>query len=246
MGTVTASESPDAAQTRARSYTVLAAPGRAESILEIRRSEFLGYAARVETEDQAREHIEAVRKAHRDARHVCTAFVLGADREVQRSSDDGEPAGTAGIPMLQALLAHRVPGEEAGGEERERADLSDVCVAVVRYFGGIKLGAGGLVRAYTESVVSALDAALLARRSRMRRGSLALPHAEAGRLENELRAEGYAVLGADYAAEGAVLRLAVEDRPGALERAELRVASMTSGRRELDWGGTDWIDLPLG
>nr|WP_238148240.1 YigZ family protein [Rothia halotolerans] len=224
---------------------MLAAPGRAESILEVRRSEFLGYAARVETEAQAREHIEAVRKAHRDARHVCTAFVLGADREVQRSSDDGEPAGTAGIPMLQALLAHRAPGDDAG-EEPERADLSDVCVAVVRYFGGIKLGAGGLVRAYTEAVVSTLDAAPLARRSRLRRGALALPHAEAGRLENELRAEGYTVLGADYGAEGAVLRLAVEDRGETLERAELRIASLTSGQRELEWGGTDWIDLPLG
>ncbi|MCP3426132.1 IMPACT family protein [Rothia sp. AR01] len=244
---MTVSETPAAEEARARSYTVLAAPGRAENVLEIKRSEFLGYAARVETEAQAREHIEAVRRGHRDARHVCTAFVLGADREVQRSSDDGEPAGTAGIPMLQAILAHRAPLTAGGpAAEGERADLSDVCVAVVRYFGGIKLGAGGLVRAYTDAVASTLDAADLARRARLRRGAIEASHADAGRLENELRSAGYTVLGTDYEAAHAVLRLAVRDRPEDLAEAERHLASLTAGRRELAWAGTDWIDLPLG
>lgn len=219
---------------RSRRYTVLASRSPVESLLEIKRSEFIGRVQRVETEEQARAFIEHNRRAHHDARHVCSAFVLGPDREVQRSNDDGEPAGTAGIPMLQALLQHG-----------EGPSLSDVCAVVIRYFGGIKLGAGGLVRAYTDAVTGTLEAARLATRSRLRLGSLPVPHAEAGRLENELRAQGepigVTVLGTDYAAQ-ATLRLAAPDRPDALEQADALIAALTAGRIQATWSGTDWID----
>ena len=88
-----------------------------------------------------------LRRRHHDARHVCSAFVLGPARDRMRSSDDGEPAGTAGVPMLEAVLQR----ETAPG----RTDLTDVCAVVVRWFGGIKLGAGGLVRAYSTCVALA-------------------------------------------------------------------------------------------
>lgn len=97
--TASSPDAPDAApqaETRARRCTVLAGTEPVESLLEIKRSEFLGHLVRVETEEAAREHIERMRRRHHDARHVCSAFVLGPDRDVQRSSDDGEPAGTAG------------------------------------------------------------------------------------------------------------------------------------------------------
>jgi uncharacterized YigZ family protein len=134
-------------------------------------------------EKGARDLVAGLRKEFHDARHHCSAFVLGPDRDVQRSSDDGEPSGTAGIPMLEALLRR----ETAPGV----TDLSDVTVVVVRYFGGILLGAGGLVRAYSESVSSALDLAPLVRRSRLRICSVEVRHSAAGRLENDLRAAGY-------------------------------------------------------
>ena len=118
---------------------------------------------------------------------MCSAFVLGADREIQRSSDDGEPAGTAGIPMLQALLARQTRINESG------TDLSDLVAVVVRYFGGIKLGAGGLVRAYTDAVVQTLDNVYFDSRERMRVGTVLVSLAEVGRVKNEIRASGIEV-----------------------------------------------------
>lgn len=222
-------------ETRARKYTVLSEPRPAEILLEIKKSEFIGHVARVESEDEAREFLDALRKRYHDARHVCSAFVIGADRDIQRSSDDGEPAGTAGIPMLQAVLAHRTT-------EEALQDLSDVCVGVVRYFGGIKLGAGGLVRAYTDATVQAIDAARLTTRERLRLGRIEVPHADAGRLENELRASDVAVLGTDYGSANASLNIAVTDSEGAREGAEAHLASSSSGQLDVTWGETEWVD----
>ena len=222
-------------ETRARKYTVLSEPRPAEILLELKKSEFSGPVARVESEDEAREFLDALRKRYHDARHVCSAFVIGADRDIQRSSDDGEPAGTAGIPMLQAVLAHRTT-------EEALQDLSDVCVGVVRYFGGIKLGAGGLVRAYTDATVQAIDAARLTTRERLRLGRIEVPHADAGRLENELRASDVAVLGTDYASSYASLNIAVTDSEEAREGAEAHLASSSSGQLDVTWGETEWVD----
>lgn len=222
-------------ETRARKYTVLSEPRPAEILLEIKKSEFIGHVARVQSEDEAREFLDALRKRYHDARHVCSAFVIGADRDIQRSSDDGEPAGTAGIPMLQAVLAHRTT-------EEALQDLSDVCVGVVRYFGGIKLGAGGLVRAYTDATVQAIDAARLTTRERLRLGRIEVPHADAGRLENELRASDVAVLGTDYASSHASLNIAVTDSEEAREGAEAHLASSSSGQLDVTWGETQWVD----
>lgn len=227
--------SPEPQESRARRYTVLA-QGPVESLLEIKRSTFIGILARAATEEEARSLIEATRRRYHDARHVCSAFLLGPDREVQRSSDDGEPAGTAGIPMLQALLNRRT-----GTEEAPATDLSDVCAVVVRYFGGTKLGAGGLVRAYTDAVVQALDASPLVPRARLRQGTVVAPHAEAGRLENELRTAGIRVLGTDYASQAA-LRLAVEDSPAVQARTAELLAALSSGSLGIAWGGTEWIE----
>ncbi|WP_237187668.1 IMPACT family protein [Rothia nasimurium] len=225
-------------ETRANRYTVLATQEPVSHLLEIKRSEFIGYLLRVETEAEARAFIESIRKQYHDARHVCSAFVLGADRETQRSNDDGEPAGTAGIPMLQALLARRTEGRQG-----EATDLSDICAVVVRYFGGIKLGAGGLVRAYTDAVVATLDAAPLAPRERLRLGTVIASHAEAGRFENDLRALGYTVLGTDYTATGAEITLGVfDDEPTRLD-TEKALAELTAGAGHISWGSTRWVDV---
>ncbi|WP_269928213.1 IMPACT family protein [Kocuria massiliensis] len=228
----------ETADTRARAYTVLSSREPAEALVEIKRSEFIGHVLRVETEREARDYIELLRKRYHDARHVCSAFVVGADREIQRSSDDGEPAGTAGIPMLQALLSHRTGPPEAG-----QTDLSDICAVVVRYFGGIKLGAGGLVRAYTEATVEALGAARLVSRRRMRHGAIKVPHSEAGRLENELRQANISVLGTEYISRKAVLSIAVPDQEDRLSRAEAQVAATSSGSLDISWKETGWVDL---
>lgn len=226
-------------ETRANRYTVLASNDPVRNLLEIKRSEFICYLLRVETEDQARAFIESKRKQYHDARHVCSAFVVGADRDLQRSNDDGEPAGTAGVPMMQALLARRTFGRQG-----ETTDLSDICAVVVRYFGGIKLGAGGLVRAYTEAVTAALDAAQLIPRERLRLGIVSVPYTEAGRLENDIRAQGYAVLGTDYTNTHADIKIGVFDDPQEQIATENMLAELTAGASRIEWAGSEWVDLP--
>ena len=114
-----------------------------------KRSRFLGVVHPVETEEAARAFIAGIRKAHYDARHNCWAFVVGDRQQLQRCSDDGEPQGTAGRPILDVLL----------GE-----DVHDTLIIVTRYFGGILLGTGGLVRAYTKAASDALSAAAVVTR----------------------------------------------------------------------------------
>lgn len=218
-------------------YTTLAAGPGFRHEIEVKRSRFITVLARAADEDAARTVLAGLRREFHDARHHCFAYVLGPDRDVQRSNDDGEPSGTAGIPMLEALLKR----ETAPGV----ADLSDVAAVVVRYFGGILLGAGGLVRAYSESVSGALELAPLVRRRRLRICSVRVRHAVAGRLENDLRAAGYVMAETAYEAQTTVLRLALPDDPEELARAADRVAAMTAGSASLRPGETEWIDVPI-
>ncbi|MFK4947077.1 YigZ family protein [Lactococcus formosensis subsp. formosensis] len=109
---------------------------------EIKKSRFICHLKRVYTEEEARSFISEIKKEHHKANHNCSAFTLGDRQEIQRSSDDGEPSGTAGVPMLEIL---------------KKREITNVCAVVTRYFGGTKLGAGGLIRAYAGSVGHALD-----------------------------------------------------------------------------------------
>jgi uncharacterized YigZ family protein len=222
-------------ESTATSYTALAAGPDFRHELEIKRSRFITVLRRADSEDGARALVADLRREFHDARHHCSAFVLGAGRDIQRSSDDGEPSGTAGIPMLEALLRR----ETAPGV----TDLSDVSAVVVRYFGGVLLGAGGLVRAYSESVSTALALAPLVQRRRLRICAVRTPHAAAGRLENDLRSAGYAMAETGYEAHSAVLRLALPDSPAALADAAGHLAAMTAGAAALEPEGTEWIDL---
>ena len=108
---------------------------------EIKKSRFICHAKRVYSEEEARDFITAIKKEHYKATHNCSAFIIGERSEIKRTSDDGEPSGTAGVPMLGVLENH---------------NLTNVCVVVTRYFGGIKLGAGGLIRAYAGNVALAV------------------------------------------------------------------------------------------
>jgi uncharacterized YigZ family protein len=220
---------------RATAYTTLAEGPDFRHELEIRRSRFITVLRRSPDEEAARSLVAALRREFHDARHHCSAFVIGPDRMIQRSSDDGEPSGTAGIPMLEALLKR----ETAPGV----TDLSDVSAVVVRYFGGILLGAGGLVRAYSESVSAALDAAPLVQRRRLRLHAVSVPHAAAGRLENDLRSAGYVMAETGYGANETVLRLALPDEPAAMADAVARLAALTAGSAVLQPEGTEWVDV---
>ncbi len=173
-------------------YRTVARSAVAET--EVKRSRFLCRVERVESEEAARAVVDRARKEHWDARHHCSAFVLGPHGAVQRSNDDGEPSGTAGAPMLEVLRGREV---------------SDVVAVVTRWFGGTLLGAGGLVRAYGDAVRAGLDAAGVRERVLAALFDVDVSHAEAGRLESDLRARGVDVRDATYA-ERVTLRVAVE------------------------------------
>ncbi|MCW2792071.1 MAG: hypothetical protein JWO76_1169 [Nocardioides sp.] len=207
------------------SYLTVARDGTAE--IEVKRSRFLCTLERVEEEAAARAVVERLRRQHWDARHHCSAFVLGPAREVERSSDDGEPAGTAGAPMLEVLRGWSGEG------------VSDVVAVVSRWFGGTLLGAGGLVRAYGDAVRAGLDATGTLRRTLVRELLLDVDHGDAGRVESELRSRGVAVLDTTYAAR-VVLRLGVP--PDEEDRLHALVAELTSGRAEAVVAGERWVD----
>jgi len=201
-------------------YLTLARDGEAE--IEVKRSRFLCTLVRVEREDAARAVVERLRKQHWDARHHCSAFVLGPGAEVQRSSDDGEPAGTAGAPMLEVLRGREV---------------SDVVAVVTRWFGGVLLGAGGLVRAYSDAVRAGLDEVGTLTRHLVVEHDLVVDHADAGRLESDLRARGITVLDVSYA-DRVTLRLGVP-APDAPAFPAL-VAELTAGSAVPLPTGTTW------
>lgn len=228
--------SVDSAATR---YTVLRAGTDVTTEIEIKRSIFRCTLRRVTDEAGARALVDEARRAGHDARHHCSAFILGPDRDVRRSSDDGEPSGTAGIPMLE-VLAKRETGDG-------RTDLSDVSAVVTRWFGGILLGAGGLVRAYSEAVSTALDAARLVTRQRVRLVGFDVDVAHAGRLESDLRNAGIVVDPAIYGATTATLSVALDDAAGVVDGLATQLAALTAGgvtRDDLVDLGTVWRDLP--
>jgi uncharacterized YigZ family protein len=196
----------------------------AEAGIEVKRSRFLATLRRVEDEEAARAVVAELRRRHWDARHHCSAFVLGPDRSVERSSDDGEPAGTAGAPMLEVLRG---------------AGVSDVVAVVTRWFGGTLLGAGGLVRAYGDAVRAGLEVAGTRERVLVHELTVDLPHAEAGRVESELRARGVVVLDATYAA-------CVTLRLGLVDPAPLAgwLAELTAGSATAEPAGSSWVDRP--
>ena len=203
-------------------YLTVARPAVAE--VEVKRSRFLCRIEPVTLEEQARAVVEEERKRYWDARHHCSAFVLGPAADVQRSNDDGEPSGTAGAPMLEVLRGREV---------------SDVVAVVTRWFGGVLLGAGGLVRAYSDAVRAGLDEAGVRQRRLLNRYDIDVPHADAGKLENGLRAHDVAVLGVDYGAQ-ARMHLAV---PAVEAEALPRLlAELTGGTLEPEPCGTGWVD----
>jgi uncharacterized YigZ family protein len=154
-----------------------------EHEIEIKKSRFRCALRRIDTEEQARAFVAERKKTHWNVSHNCSAWVLGEHGELQRSSDDGEPAGTAGVPMLEVL---------------KRRELTGTAAVVTRWFGGTKLGAGGLIRAYGAAVTEALDAVGLVELSTMAVLTVTAEHAAAGRLENELRTSDYPLLDVRY------------------------------------------------
>lgn len=146
--------------------------------IHIQKSRFIGYVRRVKTEEEAQNFIQEIKKKHHDATHNCSAYIIGDHDQIQKANDDGEPSGTAGVPMLEVL---------------KRQSLKYTAVVVTRYFGGIKLGAGGLIRAYSTITSEAIKATGVVKRQLMQGMSVTIEYPLLGKLENALHQSDYIV-----------------------------------------------------
>ncbi|MBW1640890.1 YigZ family protein [Microbacterium resistens] len=195
-----------------------------------RKSRFLAHVAPVGSVPEAEEVVAGIRRRHWDARHHCVAMVIGVLGDQARSTDDGEPSGTAGAPMMEVL---------------RRRGLTDVVAIVTRYFGGVKLGAGGLVRAYSSAVSAALDEARLVHRRLLRQAVIEVPHADAGRIDNLLRdwagAHGAAFADPAYAAAA---RFELWVPPERLELLAADLAAASAGALTPVLGEDRVVDVP--
>lgn len=187
----------------------------------IKNSRFVARLCRADSESEAAELIRSARELERGAGHHCFAYVIGHDESrVERSSDDGEPGGTAGVPILNVLKAR---------------DLVNVAAVVSRHYGGVKLGAGGLVRAYGGTVATAIDGAELKPRRRWEVLRLAADHADAGWIEAELRRRAFEVTDVEYGERAVITLIAVDTEP-----LIAAIDEITSGRGEYTPAGHVW------
>lgn len=154
----------------------LTVKGYGETEIIIQKSRFISYVDRVDTEEEASRFVQGIAKKHWDATHNCYAFIVRHPQEIHRSSDDGEPAGTAGRPILEVL---------------KKRQLYNTAIVVTRYFGGIKLGAGGLVRAYGQGASAGVDAAGIVEWVPHRQARITVEYPALGKVEHQLRQTGY-------------------------------------------------------
>ena len=196
-----------------------------ESEFVEKRSRFISHIWRVETEAEARSRIEEMKKRYYDARHNCWCYLL-KEGGVVRYSDDGEPQGTAGQPMLNVF---------------QREEVTNVCCVVTRYFGGVLLGAGGLVRAYTQSAKDALDAAGISVVRRWVEVLVPCPYSFLERVRQEVEAQDGVVGDVEYAVEVTVHALLPE---GKVEDFTSRLTELTAGGLAPIVAGEQFRDVP--
>ena len=198
-------------------YRCLYEGGKGE--IEEKKSRFIATVRPVGTEEEAVAFINEMKKSYWDAAHNCSAFVIGRNGELTRCSDDGEPGGTAGRPMLEVLL----------GEE-----IRNIAVVVTRYFGGTLLGTGGLVRAYQGAVKEGLKSCLVIEKKFGRRLLVKTDYTGVGKLQYLFGKNGYSILKSDYA-EKVTFEILLPK--SALEQAVLEINETSNGQAALEQGG---------
>lgn len=186
--------------------------GYSECELEINKSRFIAYVNRIETVDDASQFIERIKKKHWDASHNCSAYTLGDQDQLQKADDDGEPSGTAGRPILEVI---------------KKASVKNTAIVVTRYFGGIKLGTGGLIRAYGKAAGNVLLTSGLVERVLHTRLAICLDYALQGIVENSLRTDGYIIENKEFAEK---VTLIVLEKCGYEETFIKRIRDLTAAQ----------------
>ena len=203
-------------ETTANGYRVVYEGGEGE-IVE-KKSRFIATVRPIETEEEAAAFVNEMKKKYWDARHNCSAFVIGSRQEVTRCSDDGEPAQTAGRPMLDVLL---------------REGITNVAVVVTRYFGGVLLGTGGLVRAYQSATQAGLAASKIIEK---RQGKKLIIHTDyngLGKLQYLFGQQKTAILDTEYAADVVLTILVPVEQKDFLYK---EIIEQTNGTAQMEWG----------
>lgn len=207
-------------------YKTLLKYAEAEQIIE--KSKFIGYAQPVEKEEEAIAFIESIRSKHWNATHNVPVYLIGKNNEIQRYSDDGEPAGTAGIPILDML---------------KKEEIRNVVVVVTRYFGGIKLGTGGLVRAYTSTAKLVLKEARVIEKVLYDLIKIRIDYSLLGKVQNELLTAGYVIKETFF--DDAV-NLYIYSEPDQTERCVQMITNLTSGKAEIQVEDTVYLNVENG
>ncbi|WP_147803793.1 YigZ family protein [Alkalicoccus halolimnae] len=198
-----------------------------ESEIIIQKSRFLVYVKRVTSEEEARTFIAEIKNNHLDASHNCSAYMIGEHDLIQKANDDGEPSGTAGVPMLEVLKQRK---------------LKDTCIVVTRYFGGIKLGGGGLIRAYGSAASAGIQAAGVVERRLTSLCSAIFDYSHLGKIENEVRSSPYKLYNISYE-EKVTVTCYVE--AGFEENFEQWMQNLTNGQAKLTRDGTAYLETDI-
>ncbi|AZB44547.1 YigZ family protein [Bacillus sp. FJAT-42376] len=204
--------------------TYYTAKGSGEHEIIIQKSRFICYISRVETEEEAIRFIQEIKKKHHNANHNCSAYLIGERDEIQKANDDGEPTGTAGVPMLEVL---------------KKRGLKDTAAVVTRYFGGIKLGGGGLIRAYGQSVSEGLNHTGIVERKLMRIMHTKIDYTWLGKLENELRSSEYLIKDIHYLNDVEIETYVASDQT---ETFTKWMTELTNGQSEITQGDVTYLE----
>ncbi len=204
-----------------KKYKTLLSYGKDEIVIE--KSKFIGHATPVESEKEAIAFIEKIKTEHWNATHNVPAYIVGENNEIQRYSDDREPSGTAGVPVLEVI---------------KRENLRDVVIVVTRYFGGIKLGTGGLVRAYTRGAKIALQAAKIITKTLHKLIIATVDYTISGKVQNEILQNGYLIKETKY--DDAV-HFYVYVEVSFSDRFKSQITEWTSGRCNLNFVGEEYL-----
>ncbi|MBU5594099.1 YigZ family protein [Amphibacillus sp. MSJ-3] len=207
-----------------KNYLTVQSEGQAEIIIQ--KSRFIGHIKRTETEEEAQTFIRKIKKEHSQATHNCSAYLIGEHDQIQKANDDGEPSGTAGIPMLEVL---------------KKNGLKDTCVVVTRYFGGIKLGAGGLIRAYSKTTSEAIQETGIVKRQLMKQVTITIDYPLLGKIENELHQNEYLIETIDYLEHVAFHVLVAVDQ---IDAFSTWMIDLTSDQAELKINKEKYIEIP--
>ena len=201
--------------------------GYGESEIVIQKSRFITYVNRAETEEQAQEFINNIKAKHKSANHNCSAYIIGEHDNIQKANDDGEPSGTAGVPMLEVL---------------KKQGLQDTVVVVTRYFGGIKLGGGGLIRAYGKATTEGIAVAKVVERTLHHLMKLSIDYTWLGKVENEVRNSVYPLKEIIYADQVEVLVYTKADE----EEGFINwVAEITNGQAKIEIVEKEFLEFTV-